>query len=64
MSSPWLDTAISKFGERCRAKLSGPGETEAAIRAPIEHLLAATGSRLGLDVVPHDEGTHRVGRAN
>lgn len=55
VSSPWLDTAISEFGERCKAKLSGPGETEAAIRTPIEQLLAATGSRLGLDVVPHDE---------
>lgn len=55
MSSSWLADAISTFGERCKAKLSGPGEAEAAIRAPIEQLLATTGLRLSLDVVPHDE---------
>lgn len=55
MSSSWLHSAVSEFGERCKVKLSGPGEAEAAIRAPIEQLLAATGSRLELDVVPHDE---------
>ncbi|MGN7157910.1 type ISP restriction/modification enzyme [Dietzia cercidiphylli] len=55
MSSSWLDSAVSEFGGRCKAKLSGPGEAEAAIRAPIEQLLAATGLRLGLAVVPHDE---------
>ena len=55
MSSPWLTTAVSEFGQRCKAKLAGPGEAEAAIRAPIEQLLAAAGEHLSLDVVPHDE---------
>lgn len=30
VSSPWLDDAVSEFRERCKAKLPGPGETEAA----------------------------------
>ncbi len=51
----WLETSVATFGERCRAKLAGPGDPEAAIRAPIEELLATAGSQLGLDVVPHDE---------
>ncbi|MCZ4538375.1 type ISP restriction/modification enzyme [Gordonia sp. AC31] len=55
MSSSWLGSAVSEFGERCKAKLAGPGEAEAAIRAPIEQLLAAVGAQLELDVVPHDE---------
>lgn len=55
MSSSWLDTAVSEFGQRCKAKLAGPGEAEAAIRAPIEQLLAAVGAHLRLEVVPHDE---------
>ena len=51
----WLSDATSEFGESCKAKLTGPGEAEAAIRAPIEHLLAAAGAALDLLVVPHDE---------
>lgn len=55
MSSSWLVNAVSEFGERCKAKLSGPGEAEAAIRAPIEQLLATAGGALGVKVVPYDE---------
>lgn len=55
MSPEWLDTAVSEFGETCKAKLAGPGDPEAAIRAPLEALLAAAGNALGLKVVPHDE---------
>ncbi len=51
----WLLTAVASFGEACRAKLAGPGDREAAIRAPIEALLTTVGARLGLQVVPHDE---------
>lgn len=51
----WLSDATSEFGDTCKAKLAGPGEAEAAIRAPIEHLLAAAGAALDLPVVPHDE---------
>ncbi|RYE40238.1 MAG: hypothetical protein EOP24_41560 [Hyphomicrobiales bacterium] len=43
------------FGGKCKAKLAGPGEPEAAIRAPIEDLLGEVGKRLSLSVVPHDE---------
>lgn len=55
MSAPWLIDAVSVFGEKCRAKLSGPGDREAAIRSPLEWLLAEAGHQLGLVVVPHDE---------
>ena len=56
MTAPdWLSQATSAFGDRCKAKLAGPGEAEAAIRAPIEQLLADAGTALGLTVVPHDE---------
>ncbi|MBW4703707.1 type ISP restriction/modification enzyme [Micromonospora sp. RL09-050-HVF-A] len=55
MNSAWLASALQEFGQACADKLSGPGDAEAAIRAPIEVLLAAVGKRLGLKVVPHDE---------
>lgn len=51
----WLSTAISEFGDSCKAKLAGPGDREAAIRSPIEALLVSAGSQLALTVVPHDE---------
>lgn len=55
MPSSWLADAVAEFGDRCKAKLAGPGEAEAAIRSPIEQLLAAAGTHLSLTVVPHDE---------
>lgn len=55
MPSQWLIDATETFGAVCKAKLAGPGEPEAAIRAPIEQLLAAAGNELSLKVVPHDE---------
>ncbi|MDV8003048.1 type ISP restriction/modification enzyme [Rhodococcus sp. IEGM 1408] len=55
MPSSWLADAVAEFGDRCKAKLAGPGESEAAIRSPIEQLLAAAGTHLSLTVVPHDE---------
>jgi hypothetical protein len=51
----WLAEAVSKFGVACKLKLEGPGDREAAIRAPLEALLAAAGQSLGLDAVFHDE---------
>lgn len=53
--SPWLAHAIAAFGTTCRQKLAGPGDREAAIRAPLETLLSDVGAQLGLTVVPHDE---------
>lgn len=57
MSPPpqWLSTAVAHFGATCRDKLAGPGDREAAIRSPLEALLAQAGSEFGLTVVPHDE---------
>ena len=55
MPGQWLIDATAAFGATCKAKLAGPGEPEAAIRAPIEQLLAAAGQELSLTVVPHDE---------
>ncbi|MEB3065045.1 N-6 DNA methylase [[Mycobacterium] zoologicum] len=55
MPAQWLIDATSALGDACKAKLAGPGEAEAAIRAPIEALLAAAGNNLSLTVVPHDE---------
>jgi len=46
---------VSEFGAACAAKLAGPGDREAAIRAPLENLLKAAGDALGLLAVFHDE---------
>jgi N-6 DNA methylase len=54
-ASVWLREAVSVFGEQCRLKLAGPGDREAAIRAPLETLLRTFGGRLGLSAVFHDE---------
>ncbi len=51
----WLAEAVASFGETCKAKLAGPGDREAAIRAPLEVLLSAVGAQLGVDAVFHDE---------
>jgi len=51
----WLAAAVSAFGAACKAKLSGPGDREAAIRAPLEGLLGAGGQALGVPAVFHDE---------
>jgi hypothetical protein len=53
--SAWLREAVSVFGEECRQKLAGPGDREAAIRAPLESMLRKVGDRLGMSAVFHDE---------
>lgn len=55
LSESWLVEAVSAFGVACRAKLAGPGDREAAIRAPLEGLLGAAGAHLGVAAVFHDE---------
>ncbi|MDM3927427.1 N-6 DNA methylase [Mycobacterium intracellulare] len=55
MPAQWIVDATSALGDVCKKKLAGPGEAEAAIRAPIEELLTAAGQNLSLTVVPHDE---------
>jgi hypothetical protein len=51
----WLDDAVAAYGEQCRERLAGPGDREAAIRAPIETLITAAADALGLRAVPHAE---------
>lgn len=53
--APWLQEAVSVFGEECRLKLAGPGDREAAIRTPLEILLRAVGEHVGVPAVFHDE---------
>lgn len=52
---PWLQEAVSVFGEECRLKLAGPGDREAAIRTPLETLLRTVGEHVGVPAVFHDE---------
>jgi hypothetical protein len=46
---------VSAFGAACKAKLAGPGDREAAIRAPLEGLLGAGGAAIGVKATFHDE---------
>lgn len=58
----WLRNAVSAFGEECRRKLAGPGDREAAIRAPLEGLLRTAGKRIGVSAEFHDEVRDAVRR--
>lgn len=49
-----IDDAVMRFGQSCKEKL-GPGQGEAALRAPLEQLLRDCGTVIGRKVVPHDE---------
>ncbi|MFF8424889.1 type ISP restriction/modification enzyme [Streptomyces sp. NPDC016566] len=52
----WLLDAVSDFGRSCKVKLAGGGGQEAAIRSPLEALLAAVGGHHSLrEVTWHDE---------
>ncbi|WCN04292.1 type ISP restriction/modification enzyme [Streptomyces sp. M92] len=52
----WLVRAVSDFGSACKTKLAGDGGQEAAIRGPLENLLAAVGSHHAIsEVTWHDE---------
>jgi Type ISP C-terminal specificity domain/N-6 DNA Methylase len=51
----WVSEAVAEFGSACKAKLSGPGDREAAIRTPLEELLAHFGEQLHVKAVFHDE---------
>lgn len=50
-----MGQAVSIFGVACKAKLTGPGDREAAIRAPIEGLITTVAANLELKAVPYDE---------
>ena len=54
-TAKWLSEAVSAFGVTCADKLAGPGDKEAAIRAPLEGLLGAAGAALKVKAVFHDE---------
>jgi hypothetical protein len=47
--------AVSRFGAASAAKLAGPGEPEAAIRAPLSVLIETLGELCGRAAVMHDE---------
>ncbi|MFR9757447.1 type ISP restriction/modification enzyme [Streptomyces sp. TR06-5] len=52
----WLRDALSVFGAECKQNLSGPGDREAAIRGPLEHLFRTMGAHHALpEVTWHPE---------
>ncbi|MER5480836.1 type ISP restriction/modification enzyme [Streptomyces sp. NPDC002734] len=52
----WLREAVAAFGAACKVKLAGGGGPEAAIRSPLEQLLATVGRHHSLaEVSWHDE---------
>ncbi|WP_162295558.1 type ISP restriction/modification enzyme [Mycobacteroides abscessus] len=55
LSEVWLSAAVAQMGVTCKQRLAGPGQPEAAIRAPIEDLLSAVGQQFSLAVVPYAE---------
>lgn len=56
MSAPSIwGPAVSAFGATAAAKLSGVGQREAAIRAPLDVLISTIGQALGRPAVLHDE---------
>lgn len=54
-TSEWVDEAVRAFGVASKAKLGGPGAREALIRSPLEVLLDAAGTALGVPATFHDE---------
>lgn len=50
-----LGPLVSAFGAKCAEKLAGPGDPEAAIRAPLEALVEGAGKLIGVPAVLHDE---------
>lgn len=55
MAQEWVQDALHRFGTTCGAKLAGPGDREAAIRAPLERLLTEVGEHTGVRAVFFDE---------
>jgi hypothetical protein len=58
--NPWggaagFDALVATFGAKCAEKLAGPGDQEAAIRAPLEALVEGVGKLIGVPAVLHDE---------
>ncbi len=51
----WLKVAVAGFGAAVKEKLSGPGEREALVRAPLEDFIRAVGAGVDLTVAPQDE---------
>ncbi|MEJ7634722.1 N-6 DNA methylase [Aeromicrobium sp.] len=51
----WLSDLVSEFGARAKTLLAGPGEREATIRPPLDHMVTKIGEHFGLTVVMHSE---------
>lgn len=53
--------AINDYATAARDNLQGPGQTEAALAAPVARLLSRVGELVGHQVVAHNEVTELVG---
>ncbi|MEJ7634024.1 N-6 DNA methylase [Aeromicrobium sp.] len=51
----WLVDLVSEFGVRAKSLLAGPGEREATIRPPLDHMVTKVGEHIGRVVVMHSE---------
>ncbi|MET7734293.1 type ISP restriction/modification enzyme [Streptomyces sp. NPDC005402] len=51
----WIDQIVAGFGAECRQILGHVAEDEAAIRRPVENLLIAAATELGLELHLHPE---------
>ncbi|MFF2125615.1 type ISP restriction/modification enzyme [Streptomyces olivochromogenes] len=54
-SNDWIDQIVARFGMECRQILGHVSEDEAAIRRPVENLLMAAATHLGLELHLHPE---------
>ncbi len=50
-----IAAAVAAYGVRCKEKLDGPGDPEAAIRTPLDDLLTVVAQTLGYTATFHDE---------
>lgn len=51
----WIDQLVARFGTECKQTLGHVSEDEAAIRRPVENLLMAAATQLGLQLHLHPE---------
>ncbi|MFF4355414.1 hypothetical protein [Streptomyces sp. NPDC001604] len=51
----WIERIVAEFGSECRQILGYVAEDEAAIRRPVENLLLAAATQLGLELHLHPE---------
>ncbi|MET9509347.1 type ISP restriction/modification enzyme [Streptomyces flavidovirens] len=54
-ASVWIEQIVARFGTECIQTLGEVAEDEAAIRRPVENLLSAAATHLGLELHLHPE---------